>query len=116
MREIPRPLDEGLKLMLINRNKQHRNTSGEKGSSPSHRFSVGQNVRLSPDMRGSSLRGENYRVVGHLPLVDRFPQYRIRNLNEPYERVVTEDRMTEIKDSIDDRSKNLFDKTFGSNK
>ncbi len=61
-----------------------------------HRFAIGQTVRLKT-VFGMSLRtAEIYRITGTLPAKDNSPQYRIRNDDERHERVTTEDSLEEI--------------------
>jgi hypothetical protein len=62
-----------------------------------HRFAVGQSVRLS-DRRGLSTKAaETYRITRTLPERDNSPQYRIRSDAESHERVAKE----EILESVD---------------
>lgn len=63
---------------------------------PTHRFAIGQTVRLQSSF-GMSLRtAELYRVTATLPLRDCSPQYRIRSDEERHERVTTEDNLEEV--------------------
>jgi hypothetical protein len=56
-----------------------------------HRFRVGQMVRMRARFGGAAGPAEFYRVVSTLPPRDNFPQYRIRNETERHERVARED-------------------------
>jgi hypothetical protein len=57
----------------------------------SHRFAVGQTVRLRSTFGLSPRTAEVYRITGRLPEKDRSPQYRVRSDQERHERVLTED-------------------------
>ncbi|SFT44229.1 MULTISPECIES: hypothetical protein [unclassified Mesorhizobium] len=56
-----------------------------------HRFAVDQLVRLKGRFGLSPTTEEVYRITGTLPERNNSPQYRIRNDEERYERVTTED-------------------------
>lgn len=62
----------------------------------SHRFAIGQLVR----MKGRSLMTQNtpelFQVKSTLPVKDGSPQYRIRSDEENYDRVTTEDNLEEV--------------------
>lgn len=63
----------------------------------SHRFVVGQTVRMRNRFGPSPSIAEAYRITAILPArEDNSPQYRIRNDNERHERVTTEDSLEEI--------------------
>lgn len=60
---------------------------------PSHRFAVGQGVKLKSTVGMSVDTEELFRVTATMPPRDGSPQYRIRNEAENYERVTTEDAL-----------------------
>lgn len=60
-----------------------------------HRYAIGQTVRLKGSFGMSPKAAEIYRVTGTLPAKDNSPQYRIRNDDERHERVTTEDNLEE---------------------
>lgn len=63
----------------------------------SHRFAIGQSVRMSNKFGPSPSTAETYRITAILPArEDNSPQYRIRNDDERHERVTTEDSLEEI--------------------
>lgn len=62
----------------------------------SHRFAVGQLVRMSNRFGLSPETAETYRITATLPARDNSPQYRIRNDDERHDRVTTEDSLEEI--------------------
>ncbi|MEO3998764.1 hypothetical protein [Mesorhizobium sp. CAU 1732] len=61
-----------------------------------HRFSVGQPVRMRAAWGRTPSPAETFRVVATLPARDNSPQYRIRNEEERHERVTTEDTLEAI--------------------
>jgi hypothetical protein len=54
------------------------------------KFRSGQTVHLSRSLARSSAPGGDYKVVRQLPDDGGEPQYRIKSLREPYERVAKE--------------------------
>jgi hypothetical protein len=63
---------------------------------PTHRFAIGQTVRLNSSFGMSFRTAELYHVTGTLPSRDNSPQYRIRSDQERHERVTTEDSLEEV--------------------
>ena len=61
-----------------------------------HRFAIGQSVRLKGRLGMSPHTAETYKITGTLPVRDSWPQYRIRNDEERHERVTTEDSLEAI--------------------
>lgn len=62
----------------------------------SHRFAIGQSVRMSNRFGLSPDTAEIYRITATLPVRDNSPQYRIRNEDERHDRVTTEDNLEGI--------------------
>lgn len=60
-----------------------------------HKFTVGQTVRLKNGFGLPSRAADLYRITGTMPARDNSPQYRIRNDEERYERVATEESLEE---------------------
>ena len=58
-----------------------------------HKFKVGQTVRYTSGPYGRSSAVGVYQVTQLLPSEDGDQQYRIRNANEPHERVVKESQL-----------------------
>ena len=56
---------------------------------PTHRFQIGQIVFLKPSF-DLSIQGGSYIITKKLPERDGEPEYRVKSVNEPYERVVSE--------------------------
>jgi hypothetical protein len=63
---------------------------------PAHRFAIGQSVRLRGRFGLPLDTAETFRITATLPARDNSPQYRMRNDDERYERVTTEDNLEEI--------------------
>ncbi len=57
---------------------------------PTHRFHIGQTVRMRSRFGISPRAAELFSITGTLPARDNSPQYRIRNDGERHERVVGE--------------------------
>jgi hypothetical protein len=55
-----------------------------------HKFRSGQIVHLSRSLATRSAPGGDYKVVRQLPVDGGEPQYRIKSVSEPYERVAKE--------------------------
>jgi hypothetical protein len=58
-----------------------------------HRFHIGQMVRLSGGFQLRIAVAGDYKVLSQLPSRDGELQYRIKSNREPYERVVKEDEL-----------------------
>ena len=63
---------------------------------PTHLFNIGQAVRLKGGLRGPALPADVYYITGTLPPVGESLQYRIRNDDERYERVTTQDSLEPV--------------------
>jgi len=61
---------------------------------PTHRFHIGQIVFLKPS-RDRNIPGGAYAyiITKKLPERDGEPEYRVKSVNEPHERVVSESQM-----------------------
>ena len=66
---------------------------------PTHLFNIGQAVRLKGGLRGPALPADVYYITGTLPPVGESLQYRIRNDDERYERVTTQDSLEPVRTS-----------------
>ncbi len=62
---------------------------------PTHKFKIGQTVFLGRSL-GLNIPGGSYTVVKRLPLRDGDFEYRIRGINEPFERVVRESQLRSV--------------------
>jgi hypothetical protein len=58
-----------------------------------HKFRSGQTVHLNRSLTARSAPGGDYKVVRQLPVDGGEPQYRIKSVREPYERVAKESDM-----------------------
>lgn len=67
----------------------------------SHRFVIGQAVRLRSALGHAPKTAEVYRITGLLPEKDNSPQYRVRNDEERHERVLTEADLEEVPILVD---------------
>lgn len=61
-----------------------------------HLFNIGQAVRLKDGFIGSAMPADVYRITGTLPPLGVSLQYRIRNKDERYERVTTQDSIEPV--------------------
>ena len=73
-------------------------------------FAVGQAVRLKGGFGRSPYI---YHITGTLPPSGDLPQYRIRNVDEHYERVATEDQLELPPASRGGAGAALIERTFG---
>jgi hypothetical protein len=76
-----------------------------------HLFAVGQAVRLKSGFGRPALPGEIYHVTATLPPRGDSLQYRIRNDDERYERVTTQDSLEPV--SSQSSGATLIERTFG---
>lgn len=61
-----------------------------------HRYGIGQPVRLKITMGMAPRTPVMFRVTARLPAKDSWPQYRIRSEDERHERVAMEDSLEAI--------------------
>ena len=80
---------------------------------PTHLFNIGQAVRLKGGLRGPALPADVYYITGTLPPVGESLQYRIRNDDERYERVTTQDSLEPVGTSQAGDGATLTERTFG---
>lgn len=80
---------------------------------PSHLFSIGQAVRLKGGFGRTALVDDIYHITGTLPARGDSLQYRIRNDNERYERVTTQDSLEPVDMSKAVNVATLMERTFG---
>lgn len=76
-----------------------------------HLFTVGQSVRLKGGWPAAP--GEIYHITATLPPRGNSPQYRIRNDDERYERVTTQDNLEPVRTPRPDDDATLMERTFG---
>lgn len=79
-----------------------------------HLFAIGHAVRLKGGFGTSPNLGDIYRITGTLPPKGGSPQYRIRNDDERYERVTTEDNLEQARLPLAGDDATLVERTFGS--
>ena len=58
-----------------------------------HKFSIGQNVRFSPDRSQERSSGGRFKIVRLLPESGSVLQYRVKSQADGHERVVREDQL-----------------------
>lgn len=78
-----------------------------------HRFAVGQAVRLKDGFGRPPLPGDVYHITGTLPPRGDSPQYRIRNDDERHERVTTQDSLEPVDMGQPGDGPTLIERTFG---
>ena len=78
-----------------------------------HLFTAGQIVRLKGGFGLQSQSADTYRITGALPPRGDSQQYRIRNDDERYERVATQDSLEPVRISPAEPSGALIEETFG---
>ncbi|MDH7797557.1 MULTISPECIES: hypothetical protein [unclassified Beijerinckia] len=77
---------------------RQRNTLLPRGDTASHLFIVGQSVRLKPEfMTPASKSSGIYKITRTLPPEGNLLQYRIRNDEEPHERVANQDSLEPVR-------------------
>jgi hypothetical protein len=79
-----------------------------------HLFAIGQTVRLKGGFGLQSQSADVYRITGTLPPQGDSQQYRIRNDNENYERVATQDSLEPVRILPVSPSGALIEGTFGA--
>ena len=77
-----------------------------------HLFEMGEIVRLKDGVPPPSQSANIYRITGTLPPRGDSPQYRIRNDDERYERVATQESLEPVRKSPGSRPA-LIERTFG---
>jgi hypothetical protein len=93
----------------------HRNARPTRQDPAIHLFAVGQTVRLKSNFgMHSTGNTEIYRVTGTMPPKAGSPQYRIRNDDERYERVTTQDDLEPVCDLLSGDNPTLIERTFGN--
>jgi hypothetical protein len=61
-----------------------------------HKYKVGQTVQLASGPYGGVPRGSVFKIIQLLPPQDGDYQYRIKNADEPHERVVKESELERV--------------------
>jgi hypothetical protein len=99
----------------MNTRSQMRHTARQIGrEAATHRFAVGQIVRLRNSFGKFPRNAEIYRITGTLPPSGDSPQYRIRNDDERHERVTTEDSLEPAGLSLVGEGATLIERTFSN--
>jgi hypothetical protein len=58
-----------------------------------HKFKVGQTVHYTSGLYGRGQHGDVFKIIQQLPPQGGDYQYRIKNANEPYDRVAKESEL-----------------------
>lgn len=80
---------------------------------PAHLFTIGQAVRLKGSFLKPALPTDIYYITRTLPPRGDALQYRIRNDDEPHERVTTQDSLELVDMSQSGSGAALVERTFG---
>jgi hypothetical protein len=91
-----------------------RNARPIRYEATTHLFTAGQIVRLKDGFRLPSQSADTYRITGMLPPRGDSQQYRIRNDDEHFERVATQDSLEPVRMSPAGPSGGLIEGTFGA--
>jgi len=91
-----------------------RNARPIRYEAATHLFAIGQIVRLKGGFGLQSQSADTYRITGTLPPRGDSQQYRIRNDDERYERVATQDSLESVRISPAGPSGALIEETFGT--
>jgi hypothetical protein len=91
-----------------------RNARPIRHEAATHLFTTGQIVRLKGGFGLQSQSADIYRITGTLPPRGDSQQYRIRNDDERYERVATQDSLEPVSISAPGPSGALIEGTFGA--
>lgn len=78
-----------------------------------HRYSLGQSVRLKRSFNTIQESREIYQITARLPPRGGSLQYRIRSEAERHERMATEDSLDPVR-ARDDEGTALLERTFGN--
>lgn len=87
-----------------------RKARPDRREAATHLFILGQSVRLRG---GFANNAAIYRITATLPPRDDSPQYRIRNDEERYERVTTQDSLEPVHTTRAEEGAALIERTFG---
>ncbi len=90
---------------------QHR--SPARHAAATHVFAIGQTVRMRGNFGTFPKTAEAYRITATLPPRGGSFQYRIRNDDERYERMATEDSLEAMLVPPADEGPALIERTFG---
>jgi hypothetical protein len=99
---------------MIDSTTLQRNAHPIRREAATHLFTMGQIVRLKGGFALPSQSLVAYRITGTLPPRGDSLQYRIRNDDEGYERVATQDSLEPVRISPACPSSALIEGTFGS--
>lgn len=90
----------------------NRNARPIRREDPKHLFEIGQLVRLKGGFGQALNASDIYRVTATLPPRGNSLQYRIRNDEERYERVATQDSLEQVVVKLPEANSALIERTF----
>ncbi|MDX8501967.1 hypothetical protein RFM99_26590 [Mesorhizobium sp. VK4C] len=98
---------------MISTRSQRLNSRLARREPATHRYALGQSVRLKTSFNTVPKSSEIYQITGRLPARGDSLQYRIRSETERHERVATEDNLEPVRVSRNDEDATLLERTFG---
>ncbi|WP_082549981.1 hypothetical protein [Mesorhizobium sp. Root157] len=93
---------------------QYRSPRPHRREAETHLFAVGLLVRLKSGFGQALNASDIYRITGTLPPRGNSFQYRIRNDEERYERVVTQDSLEQAAVTLPEENSALIERTFNN--
>ena len=98
---------------MISTNSMLRSTRPIRREAATHLYAVGQIVRLKGRLGSFPTAAEIYHITAMLPPSGGSLQYRVRNDEERYERVTTQDNIEPVQASPHGETATLLERTFG---
>ncbi|RRH96029.1 hypothetical protein EH240_23755 [Mesorhizobium tamadayense] len=98
---------------MISTRSERLNSRPMRREAATHRYSLGQSVRLKGSFNTIPKSREIYQITATLPPRGDVLQYRIRSDAESHERVATEDSLEPVRVARDDEDAALLKRTFG---
>jgi hypothetical protein len=99
---------------MMDSNPLQHNAHPLRHEAATHLFAIGQIVRLKGGFGLQSQSADTYHITGMLPPTGDSQQYRIRNDDERYERVATQDSLEPVRILPVGSSGALIEGTFGA--
>ncbi|WFP74972.1 hypothetical protein [Mesorhizobium sp. WSM4906] len=99
---------------MISTHPERLNSRLTRREAATHRYSLGQSVRLKSSFNTVQDSREIYQITARLPARGDSLQYRIRSEAERHERMATEDSLEPVRASRDDEGAALLKRTFGN--
>jgi hypothetical protein len=99
---------------MISIRSERLNSRPTRREAATHRYSLGQSVRLKRSFNTIQQSHEIYQITARLPPRGDSLQYRIRSEAENHERMATEDSLEPVHASRDDEDAALLKRTFSN--